>query len=352
MRLSQYYTEIENKVMRRDRALNRQARRSLADPTYRIEVTNAALKAEDSLQIAQKWIYFLAKALDYKWPTGQFKTEYIFQDILMARTASELESSVDDMRSINMTQQGNPGSQYYYWNYSLRKEYLGMTFDKEIPNSGDARTPVEQFQDYLTELIDDSKNIVQVDNTPYLAIPFSTVKFDIYDDNYNLEQTEDSEGNPVSALATPIFQAGMWDSKIDWVRVNIIGNNIYTHDPEKMAVYLWYGGSGFVRTRDNFTDQTSGKELDFLVYQNPAYTFRPSRRGFGWQVLPYIKQLMTAKLVTQPRDIPEYVFTSKAFRERPVAATDWRILFPLNGTNFNNIRDIEIIILYTARTRQ
>jgi len=355
-RLAQYYNEIENKVMRRDRSLDRMTRRSQADPTYRIEVTNSALKAEDSFQVAQTWVYFLGKALDYKWPTGRPDLNMLFQNILMARTAEKLKSLVNEMRTYNMAQQGNLGAAaYFYWNYSLRKDHLGMTFDKVISVSEETQTPVEQFQAHLTNLRNDSANIVHIDGAPYLAIPFSTVKFDIADDLTGTQQIQDSEGNTRQAAGTPIFQAGLWDSKIDWVQVNVIGNSVYTPDPQVMEVFLWYGGSGFVRTKHNFTDpEVPGEELDFLVLPNPAYTFSyiPGGRGFGWDVLPYIKQKMSAKLVTQPRDVPDYVFKNEAFRERPVATTDWRILIPINGTSFDEIRDIEVNILYTARTRQ
>ncbi len=351
-RLAQLYNEIENKVMRRDRSLDRMTRRSFADPTYRIEVTSTALKAEDSFQVAQTWVYFLAKALAYKWPTGKSDLNMTFQDIMMARTAERLESLVNNMRTYNMTQQGNPGAAYFYWNYSLRKEYLGMTFDKTEPD-GQVQTAVEQFQAFLASLRNDPANIVQVDNVSYLAIPFSTVKFDIPDDISGGAYIQDSEGEMHQASATPIFQTGVWDSKIDWVQVNVIGNNIYTN-PQTMEVFLWYGGSGFVRTRDYFTDPDNpGEQMDFLVFSNPAYTFGyiPGGRGFSWDVLPYIRQKMTAKLVTDVRNIPDVVFKNEAFRERPVASTDWRLLIPMNGTSLENIRDIEINVLYTARTR-
>ncbi len=40
---------------------------------------------------------------------------------------------------------------------------------------------------------------------------------------------------------------------------------------------------------------------------------------------------MAAKLGTVNTDIPDYVFKNEAFRERPVASTDWRLLIPLDG---------------------
>lgn len=351
-RLAQLYNEIENKVMRRDRALDRLTRRSFADPTYRIEVTNAALKAEDSFRISQIWVWFLAKSLEYKWPVGKSELGNVIQEILMARTADKLKSLVDNMRTYDTTKMSLPAAAYYYWSYSLRKDYLGMTFEKTDAN-GNVKSAVEQFQAYLTELRSNTDNIVKVDNADYLAMPFSTVKFGIQDDDSGSETLQDSEDMTHQASATPIFQTGLWDSKIDWLQVSIEGDRIST-DPKKMEVFLWYGGSGFVRTKDNFTDPETGSALDYQVFSNPAYTFSyiPGGRGFGWNVLPYIKQKMTAKLGTANLDIPDFVFKNEAFRERPVAATDWRLLIPVSNTTLENIRDIKVNILYTARTRQ
>ncbi|RLC00937.1 MAG: hypothetical protein DRI57_31700, partial [Deltaproteobacteria bacterium] len=355
-RLAQLYNEVENKIMRRERALDRLTRRSFADPTYRIEVTNSALKAEDSFRVAQIWVWFMAKGLEYKWPLGKPDLNLTFQDILMARTADKLKSLVDNMRIYDMTQQGNPGASYYYWSYSLRKDYLGMTFEKEGAD-GNVKSAAEQFQAYLTDLKSDAANIVNMDNGDYLSIPFSTVKFDIEDEDTGTESIPDSEGTDRMASAMPIFKTGLWDSKIDWVQISVEGDRLYTN-PEKMEIFLWYGGSGFVRTRDNFKDPNPDSEdgpdseLDFLIFSNPAYTFSYVKRGFGWDVLSYIKQKMTAKLGVQNVDIPDFVFKNEAFRERPVAATDWRLLIPINGTTLENIRDIKVNILYTARTRQ
>lgn len=351
-RMAQLYNEIENKVMRRDRSLDRLTRRSFADPTYRIEVTNAALKAEDSFRIAQIWVWFLAKSLEYKWPVGKSELGSVIQEILMARTADKLKSLVDNMRTYDTTKMSLPAAAYYYWSYSLRKDYLGMTFDKADVN-GNVKSAVEQFQAYLAELAANAENIVKVDNNDYLSIPFSTVKFDIKDDNTGSETLMDSEGKTHQASATPIFQTGLWDSKIDWVQVSIEGDRI-SADPQKMEVFLWYGGSGFVRTKDSFADPETGSTLDYLVFSNPAYTFSyiPGGRGFGWNVLPYIKQKVTAKLGTANADIPDFVFKNEAFRERPVASTDWRLLIPVSSTTLANIRDIKVNILYTARTKQ
>ena len=241
---------------------------------------------------------------------------------------------------------------YYYWNYSLRKEALGLTFDKP-DGQGHPLTPVAQFQAYLRELRDDPRNILKIDGNPYVAIPFSTVKFNLAE-NADSAALPDSQGNSQWADSRPIFQDGLWDSKIDWVQVNVIGNNVYARNPQQMPVFLWYGGSSFVRTQNTYTAAAQGgQELDFLVYANQAYdfTYSPGSRGLGWKAWPYLQTRLTAKLVSNQHEIPDAVFKSEVFRERPVAATDWRLLIPANDVNIENIQDIELNLLYTARTR-
>ena len=351
-RLAQYYNQVESKVMRRDRATHRLAQRSMADPTYRIEVTNAALEAEDLFQSAQISTYLLAKALEYKHPIPdtQFKLS-VFPAILRARTAESLKTLVIGMKNMDGYEEG---PSYYYWSFSLRKDYLKMTFDKEIPDSrGTVQSPVAQFQEYLINLTKDSKNIVNVDNKAHLSVPFSTVKLDIEDDNYAQVTLKDSEGNDRESAATPVFQTGLWDSKIDWIQINFKGFGINDHYTQSMPVRLKYGGSGFLRTKENFPDPTDpNKEIDFLVYPNPAYdfTYKIVEGRIEWKVLSYIEDVITAQLVSDS-DEPEYSLKTLKFRERPVAATDWRLLIPLDGTHLNNIHDIIINIVYYARPK-
>jgi hypothetical protein len=362
-RLAQYYTEIQGKVMRRDRALKDMTRRSFADPTYRIEVLNSALKAEDSFQAAQKWVYLAAKALEYKWPIGNDVSglnTVTIPAIVRARltdssvTTANLLNYMEVLENIDTTYSLSIGTQLYYWNYSLRKDYLGMTFDKQIPGSGQVLSPVMQFQQFLVDLRGQKQNLIDLsgDGIPdHLAIPFSTVRFAIQDDDTGSYILTDSQGNlqQLGVDGRPIFDSRLWDDKIDWIQVNIIGNNVYS-DPQLMPIELWYGGSGFIRYSEPVGPP--GEEVDFRVIPVPHFTLTPANRGFGWKGYSYLKEGLSAKLVTNPREVPSEVYRTINLREHPVAATDWRILIPLNGTNLENIRDIEIIIVRRARTRQ
>ena len=354
--LSQYYIQIMGKVMRRDRALHRLTRCSFADPTYRIEVLNSALRAEDNFQLAQKWVYLTAKALEYKWPVGpdlSYLTEVLIPHIISARTSETITEDMEYLKGIDDTYTLSHGTQLFYWNYSLRKDYLGMTFEKEIPDSGgQVLSSVQQFQQYLVELRTKQENLIDLseDGTPdHLAVPFSTVCFAIQDDVPGSIPLPDSEGNPQSVDGRPIFDPGLWDDKIDWVQVNIVGSNTYTNS-ELMPIQLRYGGTGFVRYYEPV--EAGEEQIDYRVIPMPHYTLTANSRGFGWKAHPYLKQNFSAKLVSNPREVPADTYVNNNFREHPVAATDWKILIPLNGTNFENIRDIEIVIVHRARTRQ
>jgi len=109
-----------------------------------------------------------------------------------------------------------------------------------------------------------------------------------------------------------------------------------------------------LRTKNEFTPPGNDEAIDYLVFPNPAYDleYTQGSRGFGWSAREFISQRISAKLVSNPRNIPDAVFKANGFKERPLASTSWELLIPLDGTNFDNIRDVEINILYTARTRQ
>jgi hypothetical protein len=91
--------------------------------------------------------------------------------------------------------------------------------------------------------------------------------------------------------------------------------------------------------------------MDFISYPNMNWTIDSRDGGFGWINKEYRPQAMTAKVTANPRDIPMNVITTTNFRELPVAATGWRLLIPIDGTSFDEIRDIEVVIIHTARTK-
>lgn len=355
-KLAQYYTDIENLVMRRERAETRVVQRHFADPTFRIEVNEKALIAEQKFQKAQAAVYLCAKSLEYKWPLHPDRTflkDEIAQ-IVRARTADTLLKLMSGLDTKNGEQVGD-GWDLFYWNFSLRKDYLKMTESVAQPD-GSTLTEYQQFQNWLKFLKADPANLVDRDKNgtmDHLSIPFSTVKFDI-NDGQELESQSlyTSTGEKKTMPGRPIFDARLWDDKIDLVHVNVIGgNNVYPSGVGGMPVELWYGGSGFVRTKEDKID-TDGAVLDFIAYPaGLSWKIDNNDDGFGWVLEEYTAQAMTAKTVTNPRDVPADVFHTKNFRELPVAATGWRLLIPLDGTNFDAIRDIEIIIIHKARTR-
>jgi hypothetical protein len=362
-RLAQYYTNVESLVLRRDRSKRTLLKRHFADPTYRIEVLNSSLEAEEAFEKAQLSVYLVAKAMEYKWPLNpetRAGITSLVAETVRARTASHLTSVMVELgtKDDNLGNSADSSRQAFYWNYSLRDDYLKMRSPIATPDGGE-RSAVEQFQDWLRGIVSDSNNYVARDgdeNLDHVAIPFSTVTFDIGGGTGGGPRTlHDSSGTDQSMAGRPIFDDRLWDDKIDLVHVNIIGDNVYTPDPQTMPIELWYGGSGFVRTRDdleiNDPENPDFDVLDFIAYSRINWTLRDVPGGIGWKSSEFRTQALTAKLVTAPRDIPQDVFNTVNFRELPVAATGWQLLIPINDVNIGNIRDIEIIFIHKARTR-
>jgi hypothetical protein len=368
-RLAQYYTQIESLIMRRDRSKQRVALKHFADPTFRIEVLNAALEAEKQFQNAQAEVYLTAKSLEYKWPLKPIQSTFthIFNEIIRARTAKTLIDLMDELSSINLNceNMSGAGRQAFYWNYSLKKDYLNMNHIIDNPD-GESLCPRKQFQNWLVELKNNPESIVVKDDIKqryvsilenhneikpkYLAIPFSTVKFNINNGvGSEVKEIRDSDGNKAIIPGRPIFDDRLWDDKIDLVYVNVIGNRIYNHST-LMPVILQYGGTSFLRTREVLVTDDGGY-YDYITYDSNWETYQADGGVFAWRSNNYRTQAIDAKLTSLPQDIPRDVIETKNFRELPVAATNWRLLIPVDGVNIHNIDDIEIIIIHKARTR-
>jgi hypothetical protein len=359
-RLVGYYDQIE--LLRNQKELSelRLVQRNFVDPSYRIEVTNAALQAEKTFASTQRWIYLMLQALEYKWPlTGEGKNleiNSIRSGILQSRTAKELEeiltteiSGFDHVQSYAQA--------FYYSSFSLRDDH----FNFDIGNS--STEAANSFVEHLQGLAADPANIVELSNgTQYLAVDFSTVKFDLSNNNFvdQIPITVDGEGGTTTtetANPRPLFSDELWDNKVSWVQVNVNGNNIYEFNSQQLPIQLWYGGTGYLRTKEAFCVDATDEEgnpvrvkADYRDYAKPAYEFSLSGGELTWIANDFIKQQVNAKLVSNPRNIPDYTFQFNAFAERPVASSGWKILLPLNGLNIANIFDIELTVVSKART--
>ncbi len=358
-RLAQYVNQIDVILALKDRAESRLARKSLADPTYRIEVTRSALYAENMFEKAQFWTYLTVRALEYKWAEDFSRNTQLapyISKVVACRMAGDplkpkTNTLLDILSQLNTWDSGQrfSGFNHHYWNFSLKKDYLGMTFGKEMPGSAVIKSPEDQFREYLVDLRENSR--ITLDNGAILVkIPFSTVRFKIEGKDLTNLSVENSYGQSVSAQGTPVFDARLWNDKIDSVSVDIVGDKVYTPDAQSMPITLEYAGTGFLRTQSNFT--IDGKYVDYRAYPMTNVEFSLTPTNFKWTMKDYLKDAFTAKLVTSPRDIPDFVFKTANFRERPVACTSWALYLPLDGTNFENIRDIRIGILHRAYTRQ
>lgn len=361
-RLAGFYTKMNMLRSQMNGAQNRLLQKNAIDPIYRIEVTKSAIEADETFKQAQLWSYLMIRALEYKWPLyteGKDSSINSYKaDVIKARTAEQLKTKASAMASFyDDVNESKPTPNTYYSSFSLKEDYLGF----DIGSSASEAT--NKFVNHLQSMISDANNIIELSSGDrYLGIDFSTVKFN---SRFNFENQEtvtiknsDESTSTSVAKPEPVFSGELWDNKIVNVQVNIDGNNVYGLDTEQMPTQLWYGGTSFVRTQngecvstllDNGT--TESHLLDYRDYSKPAYEFDLRDGSYvTWVAKEFIKAQVTAKLVSKPRNTPDSIFQTNSFRERPVAASGWKILLPLEGLKIQNIRDIEISIISKART--
>lgn len=85
--------DLERKLAERDASL---ARRYFADPVHRLRSQTSMIQANLSFEEARKWLFFMVRALDYKWNTD-WSTDYLgrtwnARTILRLRNADDLSS--------------------------------------------------------------------------------------------------------------------------------------------------------------------------------------------------------------------------------------------------------------------
>ncbi|VGO17933.1 hypothetical protein PDESU_06535 [Pontiella desulfatans] len=324
--------------------------RYFADPVHRLRHQHQTLLANLSFDEAQKWIYFMARALEYKWNTPfmnyfflgrKWSTDTLFK----LRNANELEQMYNAMVSFNSLVQ-LPQDDYFDW-FSVREDFLGYRefngtnqlfyADPADPESPATLTASEAFRSYLRTKMDAIGNI---------KLTFSTRR-EIPGGTFYRGARRDDEGT--------VLSAGLFLDKIKWLKINLPGD--HSLGRTQLAGELSYGGTGFIR---NFDVGTFHPERpDRLQNEETAYGTRywyfhaPSAK---WRFSEALKSPVTMQLSADPR-VPPTVQEIDIFKERSVATTGWNLTIPTEDLgipvlDIDELDDIELYFYHYAVSRQ
>ncbi|WP_444925249.1 fibronectin type III domain-containing protein [Microbulbifer sp. CnH-101-F] len=332
------------------------AERYFADPIHVSRLTTEMLRAERHFEEAQKWLFYAASALEYKWQesfigsiTGSRK-----EDIFRLRNAEELRDfysemlAFDQLGSLNGTQQATD-------TFSLKDDVFGyvddingiaQTYQHPDPaqQGGPRLSPQQAFQEKLRLL---SRTY---GSDTWVTVEFSTVK-ELPRSNFFLGPVIAGNGD-LACLAT----GGNYLDKIETVGLNIPLLHNVSGETETPA-YLTYGGTSFLRnkTPGTLVENADGVGIqDEFITHTPRFWDTTDRTNLAFRSSYRVS--MTANLDAFNSGTGSSSSMTSVFKERSVAATGWRLSIKLADrfgslVDLNAVKDVELIFNHRFKSR-
>lgn len=370
-RLTGLYAEQEDLERRLAEVDAELTARYFADPVHRLRALNATELANISFRNARKWLFFAARALEYKWNTpfdlpAAFSSDgrsWSLPDLFRLRNANELDRFFIALVDWDTLVQGNRTFVGYDDWFSLREDYFGyelnddltgdpLFYDVENPATGGIENvdAITAFRYALSRLVDDEDN----NGFDEIKLRFDTLRQNELD-------------TVTGQFQATFFSPDNYLDRLETIRVVVRGphQNLAGDDGSNtIPAELSYLGTSVIR------NETSGAPLapdrpdrivgEFTSYPNRFYRFFASGYQFeegltftsaeALKVLPS-RTRSSIEGASEPSPI-------EAFRERSVATSSWVLTLAINpGINpgsrlvIDEIDDVELYILHRAVQR-
>ena len=354
-RMTALYREkrtLEARIAERNESL---ASRYFADPIHRLASLSDMVAANLSFDEAQKWLFFMSRALEYKWntPFQNYAYDgrvYSSDTIYKLRNADEL---VDFYTAMTLyDQEVNRGRQPETSWFSVREHHLGYRDGNGPggspllyldPETDELVPAIEAFRRHLR------RNIRQTSNGEEIVLEFSTAR-QIPGENFFLGPTFDVNHERVLD-----GQAGAFLDKIDGLYIRLPGG--HTLGRNDVPGTLTYGGTSLIRNFDVGTfdpERPDRLRSEITAYSTRYWFFHaPSSK---WRFTEAFSNPVTMTLSTapfQPTTEEEIV----VFRERSVATTGWRLTIQTRSgqtdlLDIDELTDVELLFKHSAISRQ
>ena len=319
------------------------ADRYFADPIHASRLTKSMEKAERSFQTAQEWMFYAAQALEYKWLVDFSHNGYTTEDILRARSVTDLEGILDsglqpldsNKNVANAFQQGVHTLSFKEHVFGYHDRVNGVTQyyphpagDTTTDGQGNTIPVLLRADDAFVEELNLRQESLTSGN--WLNINFDTFK-------------PDSAG---TFFAGPEFNddncmvvGGTYLDKIESVSINV--PNFFFAGESSTNAYLSYGGTSYIRNKE------PGIEYD--IQDGSVIDEFTSFPVLFWDdaVNDFDRSLLVSMSASLSNDV-NASSTTTLYKERSVAASDWNLKLQLNSpTNdyvaVDFIDDIELI---------
>jgi hypothetical protein len=358
--------ELERRIKERDANI---ARRYYADPIHRLNSNYDILVANLAFDSAHKWLFFMVRALEYKWnvPFAQSNggVDWTADSVFKCRNGEELYGLYLAMLDFDGDIEGTRSKDDFFDWFSVRDEFFGYRqLDEQgqplsylDAETGETVSGIEMFRRRLKRDFLDTQGQIRLRFSTVRQIPggsfFRGARF-----------LENGQVDPA--------QRGLYLDKIRWMKIRLPGN--HTTFNTVINGSLTYGGSSFIRTEQPGT--TDPLRPDRVINEYTEYSTRYWYRvGQQTETLPGVSNLpdiwrfreslswpsAQMRKDSGPRlegseqdpDVLPSVLQIDAFKERRVAATDWQMIIPPTdlGTiilNLDQLDDVEVYFYHYA----
>jgi FG-GAP repeat len=342
--------QLEQRIAQQSAGL---ASRYYADPVHRLVAQADMVSADTTFNYAQLWLFFMERALAYKWNTPLNHTyngiTWTEASLFKLRNASELTNMFNAMNDwdslLDATLAATQTNVDYF---SVRDDFFGYVPTNDLgqavmypdPISGQSVDATQAFRDRLRTIENASDP-----NNSYIDLTFSTVR--------QIPGKAFFEG-PVFASDGTLISRGLCLDKIEWIKINLPGP--HTFGGSYLQGTLSYGGTSFIR--DLLVGTYDPTRPDRLLNEMTAYSTR------RWYYSP-VEDTFTSEeaqtnsvsmqLSTQAGVVPSSTEID-VFNERSVATSGWNLTIPLTvaGTPvllIDQLDDIEIWFKHIATDR-
>ncbi|MBK7999920.1 MAG: hypothetical protein IPK15_14690 [Verrucomicrobia bacterium] len=352
-RMTALYREKGELEKRLAEASTELASRYFADPLHRITSQATMIEANLSFDEAQKWMFFMARSLEYK-INSPFTNNFLGRtwnshSVFKARNADELVDLYDAMIDYNDTASRNRQSETSW--FSIREDHLGYRTGVDAqgqplryldPDTGELVPAIEAFRRYLR------RNIRQLaGNSAEIVLEFSTAKDLFATANENFFRGPSF--NPDGTIPDP----GAYLDKIDGLHLRLPGNHSLGH--ASVPGRLSYGGTSFIRNPrvGGFDPARPDRLRNELTAYSTRYWFRD--QDLVWRFAEAFSSQVTLTLSTGPRQ-ETTADQIVVFKERSVAATGWVLSLRIRSggqqlLNIDEMTDVELLFRHSSISR-
>ncbi|WKD50336.1 fibronectin type III domain-containing protein [Microbulbifer spongiae] len=332
------------------------AERYFADPIHGSRLTTEMLRAERHFEEAQKWLFYAASALEYKWqepfvgPVSRGRKEAVYT----LRNAEELRDfhsemlSFDQLRNLSGTQQATDtfSIKDHVFGYVDAIGGIAQTYPHPDParQDGPRLSPQAAFHEKLRLL---SRNF---GSDVWVTVEFSTVK-ELPRSNFFLGPVV-AGTDDLACLAT----GGTYLDKIETIGLNIPLSYSSSNESEAPA-FLTYGGTSVVRSKTPgslvVNEDGVGIADELVTYST---RFWDTVEGTQLAFRDSYRVSMAADLDVLSSEPGSSSTVTSVFKERSVAATGWRLSIKLADrfgplVDIAAMQDIELIFNHRYKSR-